>query len=266
MAPLEKKGFLGTTIGGWIAEIRAKHNKYFELAYETNELCQSSMFELEPHSKHLQELLVASLFLRAISGYQATILLAERGMMSESRVMARTMLETVFSLCAIQKEPKLASDYAREDQHNRLKFLNKYKALHGGNLPADITPNELIELENELKQDIGKNQSKVRSTEQWAEKAGMHDWYLSAYAMLSMSVHTKVRDLEDYMIRDAKEEVREFQWGPSDIGIQEVLMTAIEAMLVALNAAAMVFRKDKAAAINSLHNRLQKLVTVSVGK
>jgi hypothetical protein len=266
MAPIEKKGFLGTSISGWIGKIRAKHLKFFELADETNELCQSSMFELEPHSKHLQELLAASLFLRSISGYQATILLAERGMMPESRVMARTMLETIFSLCAIQKEPKLANDYAREDQHNRLKFLNKFKVLHGGNLPDDVTQDELVELENELKQDIGKNQSKVRSTEQWAEKAGMHDWYLSAYAMLSMSVHTKVRDLEDYMIRDNKEEVREFQWGPSDIGIQEVLMTAIEAMLVSLNAATMVFKMDKTAPINSLHNRLQNLVSVSVGK
>ena len=266
MAPLEKNGFLGTTISGWIPKIRAKYRNLFELADETNELCQSSMFELEPHSKHLQELLIASLFLRALSGYQATILLAERGMVSESRVMARTMLETVFLLSAIQKEPQLANDYAREDQHNRLKLLNKFKALHGGNLPADISPNEIVELENELKQDPGRNQSKVRSTEEWAIKAGLHDWYLSAYAMLSMSVHTKARDVEDYMIRDTKEEVRGFQWGPSIFGIQEVVMTAIEAMLIALSAAAIVFEKNKTEPINRLHNRLQNLVAVFVGE
>jgi Family of unknown function (DUF5677) len=122
MAPLEQKGFLGKSIEDWVQKIRARHKQLFTLADEVNELCHASMFELEPHNRDIHEMLVATLYLRVVSNYQGTVLLLERGMMPEARVLARAMLEAIFSLVAIGNKPPLAHDYVYKDRNSRLKF------------------------------------------------------------------------------------------------------------------------------------------------
>lgn len=261
MPPLEKSGFLGNSMAGWVQKIRTQHSELFVLANDVNETCQTSMFELKPHSKNLQELLVATLYIRVLSNYQAAILLAERGMMPEARTMARALLEAVFSLVALAKDEQLVRDYVHEDQKNRLKFLKKYEQLHGGNFPKGITKEEIQALEAELRSDIGTRQIKVRTTEEWSQEAGLHAWYLTAYAVLSLSVHSKVRDLEGYLTLDDKGEIREFNWGPNTNGTKEILVTIIEAMLVSFESVSASFEQDKTARISSLHTRLQGSVS-----
>jgi hypothetical protein len=260
MTPLEKKGFLGSSIDGWIQKIRAKHQHFFTLADEVNEQAQKLMFELTPHTKHVQELLVASFYMRSLSNYQATLLLVERGMMPEARLMLRAQLDVLFFLCAIGKKSELAKDYIEEDQQFRVKILRKLKDLYGDNLPMGIRSDDLKLIEQELKNDIDASKIVVRSTEQWAQEAGLHGWYLSAYAILSMTVHAKVRDLERYLVVDNKGEIRGLKWGPDDSGVKEVFTTAIESMLLAMNGAAEVYQKDIGDIINNLHAKLNEIV------
>ena len=247
---------------GWIQKNRAKHQSIFALADDVNDLCHTSMFELEPHSRVIHEMLASTLYLRVVSNYQGTVLLLERGMMSESRVLARAMLEAIFSLVAIGNDPSLAYDYVYEDRNSRLKFLQKFMELHHGKLPEGSSETEIQKLEKELKDDIVSNPRKVRTTKEWAQEADLLSWYLTAYPLLSMSVHSKVRDLEQYLILDDKGEIKEFKWGPDDTGVEIVLFTIIEGLLISLKSVLGVFKKDKNEQIDCLRGRL----TTFVGK
>jgi len=261
--PIDESGFLATEIQHWIKRIRQDHSALFMLADEVNRLCQKSMFELDAHNRNVQEMLVATLYIRVLSNYQGAILLCERGMTPEARTVLRAMLEALFSLCAIAKEQKLAVDFVKEDQRRRLKFLVKYRKVYDG-LPEHVDPHEIETLEEELKKE--KNEIRERSTEEWAKEAGLHDWYLTAYAVLSDSVHSKVRDLERYLFLNEKEEVVRFRWGPDDNWIQEILVTNIEGILVGLKCTISFFGQQKDKIIEDLRARLREIAVLRDAK
>ncbi|MCI0560857.1 MAG: DUF5677 domain-containing protein [Nitrososphaera sp.] len=259
MAPLDEKGFLGKELEQWIPKIRNAHKEFFALADEVNEYCQKAMHKFEAHNKDKQEVLVSTLYIRTLNNYQASILLAERGMMPQTRVLVRAMIEALFSLCAIAKSEKYADDFILEDQKNRLRFLNKFRQLHGG-LPPDSNKEEVETLEQQLKEEIKAGDIKEKSTEQWSKDAGMHDWYLTAYSVLSASVHSKVKDLERYLVLNDKNEITEFRWGPDDHDVEKLLMTLVQGMLTALNCARSLFKQRQESQIADFQERLNTLV------
>jgi len=259
MPPLDEKGFLGKEVEQWIPRIRNAHKGLFVLADEVNEYCQKAMYKFEAHNKDKQEVLVSTLYIRTLNNYQASILLAERGMMPQSRVIVRAMVEALFSLCAIAKSEKYADDFILEDQKNRLKYLNKFRQLHGG-LPPDANKEEVELLEKQLKEEIRAGEIKEKSTEQWSKDAGMHDWYLTAYSVLSATVHSKVKDLERYLALNDKNEIVEFRWGPDDHDVEEILMTLIQGMLTALNCERSLFEQKQESEVSDFQERLNSLV------
>jgi hypothetical protein len=259
MPPLDEKGFLGKEVEKWIQEIRYAHKDFFALADEVNKYCQKAMYSFEAHNRDKQEVLVSTLYLRVLNNYQASILLAERGMMPQSGVLARAMIEALFSLCAIAKNEKYANDFILENQKHRLKFLNKFRQLHGG-LPPDSYKEEVDLLEQKLKDEIKSGEIKEKSTEQWSRDADMHDWYLTAYSLLSVSVHSKVKDLERYLVLNDKEDIVEFRWGPDDHDIEKILMTLIQGILTALNCACSLFNQKQEFEVRNFQERLNSLV------
>lgn len=253
---IDKHGFLGSQMENWIKDCRARHSPYFALADEVNEFCQASMYEFQVHNADLREMLTASLYIRVLSNYQSVIVLCERGMMPEARTILRAMLEAIFNLCAVAKDPLLARDFVLEDQEQRRKFLNKFRMLHGGRLPPTVNAQEIEELERQLK---AEGKIEVRNVEEWAREAGLHPWYLTAYAVLSGSVHSRVRDLERYLVTDEKGNVTEFKWGPSDEELKDHIATAISAILQALYCAAALFNLEKKDDIEKFGQRLRQL-------
>lgn len=259
MPPLYEKGFLGKELEQWIPKIRNAHREFFALTDEVNEYCQKAMYKLEAHKENKQEVLVSTLYIRTLNNFQASVLLAERGMMPQCRVLVRAMIEALFSLCAIARSEKYADDFILEDQKNRLRFLNKLRQLHGG-VPPDSNKEEVESLEQQLKEEIGAGGIKEKSTEQWSKDAGMHDWYLTAYSVLSTSVHSKVKDLERYLALNDKDEIAEFRWGPEDHNIEEILMTSVQGMLTALNYARSLFKQRQESQVTEFQERLNSLV------
>ena len=88
----------------------------------------------------------------------------------------------------------------------------------------------------------------------------MHDWYLTAYSVLSATVHTKVKDLERYLVLNDKNEITEFRWGPDDQDVEEILMTLIQGMLTALNCARSLFEQKQESEVAAFQKRLNSLV------
>lgn len=257
MPPLIENGFIDEEIESWINKIHQNNSDLFRLCKDVNRLGQNAIFKIEAHNKDLQEILSATLYIKALSTYQGIILLVERGMLPQAQILLRALLETIFSLRAITINKSLAIDYVCSDQIQRLKSLNKLKVLHCG-IPPYADVDEIMELEQELKKDIEKYKIKKRSTEDWAKEAGMHDWYLTAYTVLCDSVHTNVRELEEYLELSADEEIIEFRWGPSERNLKKVLMSSIECMLLTFKSIGNLFNIEEPL-IDKFHKQLNDL-------
>jgi hypothetical protein len=72
-------------------------------------------------------------------------------------------------------------------------------------------------------------------TYDYAKKANLLDFYNTAYALLSSTVHASSRDIETHLIFNHEKVVSSFNWGPSDKGIEMLLMSGIETLYIILN-------------------------------
>ncbi len=172
--------------------------------------------------------------------------------------MARSMIEALFTLSAICRDEKFADEFTLEDQRTRLKFLRKFRDLHGG-LPPEVSQAEVEALEKELKDDVKDKDIKEKTTEQWATDAGMRDWYLTAYAVFSTSVHSKVKDLERYLVLSEKNEIRELPAEPDDEEIEKILMSLNQGMLISLRCVFGLFKMDRERELKAMQERLDQL-------
>ena len=258
MTPIIKNGFLGEEIKAVISDIRSVHSDLFNLCDDLNRLCHATLFKIDAHSEEPQELLVVTLFLRIKSSFQAVVILTERGMIPQAKVVLRSILEALFTQCALSKKPELCDRYMQADQIKRLKQINKFRMLKNG-LPKEANESDILNLQKELKEDIEKRQIKKLSVEEWAREAEQHDIYLSAYTVLCDPVHTSVKELERYLVLDDNE-IKELKWGPDTDDIEIVLSANIEFMLVSLKATCDLFKIDKEKDINDLHGKLKELI------
>jgi hypothetical protein len=259
MSPITENGFLGKEMRSYISDIRSEYSGLFNLCDEINKLCHKTLFEIDAHSREAQEILTATLYMRIKSSFQGVVILAERGMIPQAKMILRSILEAMFTLCALSKNVELCDFYIQADQKKRLKQLYKLRMLKSG-LPSASKETELQSLEQELKKDIEEKGIKLLNVEQWAKEAGLHDIYLSVYTVLCDPVHTNVRDLERYLVLDENNEIKEFNWGPDTDYLEIVLSANIEFMLVALKATCDLFAIDKEKTINNLHDKLKVLI------
>jgi len=237
-------GYLGSEIKAWINKFREEHKAFFLLAEDYNRFCHLSMSEIDAHNKDIQEILVVSLYIRSLNNFQSVIILCERGMMPETRIMARAMLEVTFILCAIVKDPQLANDFVNEDQEKRITYIKKLRQLQRER-PDNTEMLKIDAMEKELEENIEKIDIYERTTKEWAEKAGLLKLYLTAYTIFSSSVHAKISDLEQSVIVSEQDEIKGFNWRPDDFEMDSVLSTAIEVILVGLHATMTLFNLSK---------------------
>jgi hypothetical protein len=120
----EDAGFIDSSIQLWISKFHQNHSDLFSIAEKTNELCQKNMYVIDAHNKDPQELVIACLYIRILSNFQSIIILCERGMMPEARIILRAMYEAVFILGAIINDESLVLNYVNEHELDRLKILN----------------------------------------------------------------------------------------------------------------------------------------------
>jgi hypothetical protein len=88
----------------------------------------------------------AILFSKILSNFQALLILAKKGMITQTQIMLRCIFEPLFALSAISKANKYHIRLINSDECERLKALKKLKKYHERNNPEDplISQIELV--------------------------------------------------------------------------------------------------------------------------
>jgi hypothetical protein len=216
------------------------------------------MLSCEADSRHLQELVAVTLFIRCMSHDQSTIILCKSGLVVEAKIVARSLMEAMFILVAISKDYGIAVEYVLEDEFQRIKAIRRYMEIHDAP-PPGMTAQQVVEWEKEIRLGIKEKGIKKRTTEDWAKAAELEYWYKSPYFHLSEAVHVKSGDLTNHIVTDSKNEPVHFNWGPTDAGARIVLGTAINCLCIVVRHASAVFKIDVANEIDSYHAQLRGL-------
>lgn len=119
---LEQDGFLATDISEWITQNRLANARWFELAYGLNRLAQRHLLSVTVDDGDMQARLVALLYMRGVTNFQAAILLVERGLVVGARTLARSCFEDAFYLGAVQSSPEYYAKLLHADQLVRRKL------------------------------------------------------------------------------------------------------------------------------------------------
>jgi Family of unknown function (DUF5677) len=252
-------GFLDSNSSEVALHTNLVHREVLSYCKRLNNLAHRSLFSAKFSIDDSQQFLLAALMHKAMTAYQAIILLAERGMPSESQVVLRTLLEITFRIVAIAKNSEVGEAYIQQDETNRKKFINKLKLLEKSR-PIDIVDCELDSMLKTVSQGIKDKNIKELNTAWFAEKANLLDFYNSAYAVLSNSVHVNVRHLENAFNLDCKGELIGLNYGFSDKDLIQNVLTAAESLLLSLRAAYSIIDIEPADEIHLSHDEFNLLM------
>jgi hypothetical protein len=200
---IDEVGFLSEEINQWIDKNKIENKDIFDLIHQYNKFAQSIMFEIEAHDNNAQELLIATLFVRSLSTFQASIILIERCLEFESKILIRSLMEIMFALVACSKDKKIADDYILNENIDRLKSIRRLKnnkSVIKGLLDID----DMLKMESKLESEINESNVSRLSVEELSRKSGLHKNYLIVYDVLSKSVHSTARDLSELLDLEKK--------------------------------------------------------------
>jgi hypothetical protein len=239
-------GFLSDQFADWTAQHVRNFAPQYALCFSLNRHFQRWLLALEVKEFNdrgeldPQPLMVACLAARGLSHFQATLLLAQRGMMPEARVVTRSLLEVTFRLAAIAQHAEIAREYILEDNRLRKDLMERLDKL-SANGRGSFTVAERDAARAAIDAALDEYGGKKYSVYWYAEQAGMADFYNSAYALLSVTVHAQARDLQHYAETDESGRITSLILKPNDDGASIVLMAVQECLLVILEQAQSVF-------------------------
>jgi hypothetical protein len=262
--PHSDRMFLDPELTRFIEHVRRESPNAFELAEDLNVFANSWIFTAAPSRSDIRHLLVGALLPRLLTGFQGVVLMAERGMDSECRLMARKVLEVCFRIVAIAASEENALTYVRSDETNRRKLLNKIKALKTVSHTSEQAV-LIVSLHAEVTTAIANQNIHEIGTQWFAERAGLMDFYNTAYALLSESAHANVRDLEPVLATTAEGEIEAIEYGPSTTHIESLLLTAVETTVIALDATFILLGSGDRDALGQLRSRHEEVFRSACG-
>lgn len=232
--PLHERGYLGKEIENWIKKHRKENKGWFGLAEAINGFAHKTMYDFNITGNDPRHLVVSTAYIRSLSHFQGTILMAERGMIYEAGILTRGLLETLFVLCAAAKDSNFALQYI--DSAELTKLDNVGKMLLGGAEIIRIVRETITEDEIEAKRQALKEKGirKFKISE-IAEKAELTDYYRVNYSFFSLTAaHTTPNSLDKYVEVASDGALVCLLWGPDVKGVSKILSVAIESCLIGI--------------------------------
>ncbi len=253
-----EKGFLGTAIDEFSKSVQLQYARFFQLSCQINELAHATNFELQVHNRDPQEYLTATLFLRLLNGFEATVILGAKGLLFEAKVVLRSVIETLLILKLLCKEEAFALEYLGSSKVQSLKWMNIAHESQDPNFESVrqyATPKVMEALRKEIEQ----HGLKKLEVEPIARRADLHYIYNSQYRLLSEQVHCLPISLDPFMVTNQEGELASFDWGPKHEDLDFIIFTNVQMLLIALVSVTKLFSLDKSGELKKIDDVLTAL-------
>ena len=230
-------GFLSAAVREVRTEVHRQYAKLVDLVYRANRRAVALQHALAIHFDRPEQALGAALYARTLASTQATALLLEHGLPSQARTVLRAAIESLIPLCAIAKQPTVATAFIASHDADRRIVVDRIRRWKDPALRASID-SRISESEIEA---MTKGSGKATNFYDLAKIADMEDWYLTLYTLLSFAAHTKVSDLDRHVVLDANGNAIEFQNEPDTSNQEAVWAWIAEVQLAAIRSVSALF-------------------------
>lgn len=254
-------GFLAPVIDTWRLSARASTPEWFCLINRLNRTALGVLQGIAPNKSSDRELIAAALFARAVQSFEASILLAERGMLSDAGTLSRSVIETTIFLGGLALIRDFHKRMAADNKHHFFgmakgisEFLEKSETDEDKADAADLRA-----LVQDVK-DRGHDRKGINLKEVAAE-VGMEPLYQVVYRQLSgNSAHPSITTSERHFARNALGNVEKLSFSPQRDGLEKALSVSITGLLGAMEAMGTIFNlrevDDAVNALNADHQNL----------
>jgi hypothetical protein len=166
--------FLADRVAELERNIRHTYEDLFRGAAEINRECHILLFSPCISRDDGRAVLTATLFMRSLEHYQATIILLRKSTIAAARVTLRALVDATFRLRAVATSDDTWKTFILEDQAYRIKIINKGRQTPYRNLEETRTA-ATDEIYEALKAENKATGARVLSMEEWSTLAGMRD-------------------------------------------------------------------------------------------
>lgn len=234
MSKIEIDGFLSNEADDGRNLVLNSYREAFVLAKDLNRQSMSLFREYSLCMNNEVKIAIAALMTRIVETYQGVIIMLERGMTSQARMLVRSQLEALFQMAAMVRNPNLYGSYAAKHHRSTISALKAAKRWKQESLQGRLSKDKIDELifENETKLNgIKTNSLKIY---QWAEKAGLSDFYDVFYVENSSAIHSDMWALDDHVSADGDNGLH-VNFCPNDFDLYHILRTSISVMVSAID-------------------------------
>lgn len=207
-------GFFGE-YGEEVKENIIKDNaEIFSLSSELNYACHDVLRSAKINLESGKDLIVSCLFVRSLELYQSTVMLLQSGMVNGARIVLRCLLEVTFRIHDVGEREDAYRQYIGESvisQRDTAKKAKDLSSLLGVNLTGNLD-DRIKELDDK----ISSNKWSKLSAYKLSEFSGMSALYISAYHLLSKTVHASSSDIESHLHFDSSSVVSGFGYSETD--------------------------------------------------
>lgn len=246
----QDQGYLSTNLAVSIANLRRDFAPWFDVAERFNALAMRTLPNVKAATNNNQQVVAATLYGRALTSYQAALLLAERGLIADARTVVRAAAETVIVLSAVAKDAGVCDLLIDRHVWHYVKMLRAW--LKDPQAMAQMTPVETAALKKvlaDIEEQFPKAKTLMRdpvAVAVLAEKAGVMALYNTVFRSTSGdAAHTTLDTLNRHIRADANGDITGMQFGPSGDDLAVTLSDAISVLSFALHAVADLFQVPK---------------------
>ena len=240
MSKFKEQGFLSTEMADAAQQCRKQYAEWFTLCESINKFSIALTSKTTCHPDSRQECLVAALFLRTLSIFEGIIILIERCMLNEAKILLRTLMEVLFALRAITLDAEVGEEFYQSHLTAKRRALLKFRK-SSLNL-ADSQGRDLTERIKELDSLIGKKRIYM-TTEYLAKRAGLYDFYATAYTVLSWTVHSNILDIAgSHMVGQSDSHIDSIHLSVQMEEVEKWFMSACECMVIAMQSVNDMFK------------------------
>ena len=237
---IREDGFLSIAIERTIPALREKHAVWFDFAGRANRAGQRIMNSAERRcvglTTHDPICVATRLLIRTLSGFQASVLLAERGMTGEADTMVRGLYENSLWLGFLNADAKAACEALVVDElfsqrgRDRSLLAQLERVGHADDRLKAALKARVAAADRELR---GKKRLGI---EVLAAKGGFEDFYMFYKRLSSGSAHPSFHSLAQHLEMNPDGTWSGHVTGPDAEGIGKSLNLASHALLSCLAA------------------------------
>jgi hypothetical protein len=247
---LRTRGFLSSDIDHFKVSVRnsTTYKPWFDFADDLIQLGLDMLVAHEVGPEDRRGLVLSVLFVRCHQSLQAAVVLVEKGMIADARILVRSAVESAIACVALSADETFVDRLVEAHHKNRgsvarellgdRDYSQRYSQHELGKLQAAV--DEVAALKRARGADL-------RSII-WSDVAKQYckDLYICLYRLFSNDgTHTTFDTMDRYVEADAAGRIQVFKMGPDHVDSDEVLNAACLTFLWAAGPFARVFQQKE---------------------